>query len=91
VAVYKVLYARGADGVNVATLPEAVYATVPATAVEPGPASVKVVALIVLPVIASLKVDRTAWAIGTFVALFLGRVKMTVGAVGAGTVMKLHT
>jgi hypothetical protein len=55
--VYWVLLARGLLGVNVAT-PFA-YATVPATA-PPGPVSVKVDALNVEAVIASLKVALNA-------------------------------
>jgi hypothetical protein len=49
-----VLLARLAVGVNVAVVP--LYATVPATAVPPGPVSVKVVVLIEAGFIASLKV-----------------------------------
>jgi hypothetical protein len=54
VAVYTVLYARTAAGVNVAVTP--LYVTVPVTAVPPGPVTVKVDPLIVAAFIASLKV-----------------------------------
>ncbi len=91
VAVYKVLLARAVAGVKVATLPEASYVTVPVTAVVPGPASVKVAFLIVVAVIASLKVARMAWLVDTFTARLAGTVEMTIGALVAGTVMKLHT
>ncbi len=64
--------------------------TVPVTAAAPGPVSVKVLLSIVEAVIASLKVASTAWLIGTLTARLAGTVEMTVGGVGAGTVMKLH-
>jgi len=40
--------------------------------------------------IASLKVAVIAWLIGTAVAPFAGVVEITVGAVVAGTVLKVH-
>ena len=67
--------------------------TVPATAVPPGPASVKVVAAIVAGFIASLKVALTTWLMGTPVAPLAGIVETTVGGVvsGAVAVVKVHT
>jgi hypothetical protein len=49
--------ASTADGVNVAVVP--LYATVPATAVPPGPVTVKVEAVIEAGLIAMLKVAAT--------------------------------
>ena len=83
--------ARSAAGVNVAVEPEQL--TVPATAVFPGPARVKVVAgdVSVAQFIASLKVALSAWVIGTPVAPFAATVLATVGGGGgAATVVKLH-
>jgi hypothetical protein len=53
--------------------------------------SVKVDALIVDGVIASLKAALKAWLIGTPVAPFVGTVEITVGKVAAGTVLNRHT
>jgi hypothetical protein len=86
-----VLDARLAAGVNVATEPAATKVTAPVTATPPGPLNVKVVALIVAGVMATLKVALRAWLMGTLVAPFTGTVEMTVGGVGAGTVLKVHT
>jgi len=47
--------------------------------------------LIVAGVIATLKVALSAWLIGTAVARLAGTVAMTVGGVGAGSVLKSHT
>jgi len=52
---------------------------------------VKVVALIVEGVMATLKVALRAWLIGTPVAPLKGTVAMTVGGVGAGSVLNIHT
>jgi hypothetical protein len=87
VAVYWVLYARLADGMNVATTP--VYVTVPATAVPPGPVNVKVDALIVVGFIGSLNVALNVWPMATFVAPFTGSVDTTAG--GGVTVLKVQT
>jgi hypothetical protein len=66
VAVYVVPYARTAAGVNVAVVP--LYVTVPATAVPPGPANVKVPVVIEAEFIAMLKVAVTGVLITTLVA-----------------------
>jgi hypothetical protein len=63
----------------------------PVTATAPGPVSVKVVELIEAGVIATPNVALRAWLIGTPVALFTGTVAITVGGVGAGIVLKVHT
>ena len=68
VAVYTVLDAKLAAGVNVATEPASTYVTAPVTATPPGPVNVKVAPLIVAGFIASLKVAVSAWLIGTLVA-----------------------
>jgi hypothetical protein len=86
VAIYKVLVARTAVGVNVAVVPAKV--TVPATGVMPGPVRVNVAASIVAGFMASLKVAETAVLRATAVAPFTGIVEMTVGG---GAVVKLHT
>jgi hypothetical protein len=57
VAVYKVEVAKAVPGVKVAVFPT--YMTPPATAVVPGPASLKVVVLIVLAFIGTSKVPLT--------------------------------
>jgi hypothetical protein len=90
VAVYTVLDARLAAGVNVATEPAATYVTAPVTPTPLGPVNVKVAALIVVELIASLKAALSAWLIAALVPPLTGAVKMTVGGVGAGTVLKLH-
>ena len=51
----------------------------------------KLDALIVVGLMASLRVAAIFWLSGTPVALLAGFVEMTVGAVGAGTVLKLQT
>jgi hypothetical protein len=61
----------------------------PDTAAPPGPATVKVDALSVPELIASLKLALSAWLIGTPVAPFTGTVDVTTG-VGV-IVLKLHT
>jgi hypothetical protein len=75
-----VLNARSTAGVNVATAPA--QATVPATAVAPGPASKKLVAgeASVAQLIASLNVALSTCVIGTPVAVFNGTVAITTGA-----------
>jgi hypothetical protein len=60
-----VLYARLAVGINVAVVP--LYVTDPATDLPPGPATVKVVALIVAGSIAMLKVALIVVFTVTFV------------------------
>jgi hypothetical protein len=87
VAVYWVLSARLAMGVNVATTPA--YVTAPVTAAPSGPASVKVVVLIVVGSIGSLKVALSTWLTGTPVAPARGTVEITVG--DGATVLKVHT
>jgi hypothetical protein len=59
-------YARAADGVKVAVMP--LYATVPATAVPPGPTTVKVEVVIEAEFIAMLKVAVTGVVMTTPVA-----------------------
>jgi hypothetical protein len=86
VAVYKVLVARAAVGVNVAVVPE--YVIVPPTAVAPGPVNVNVAALIVAGFIASLNVAETAVLTATAVAPLTGTVEITVAG---GAVVKVHT
>jgi hypothetical protein len=86
-----VLDARLAAGVNVATEPAATYVTTPVTLTPPGPVTVKLMGLIVAGFIASLKAAVSARLIGTLVLPVAGTVEMTVGGVGAGTVLKLHT
>jgi ATP-dependent protease Clp ATPase subunit len=78
-----------AAGVNVATTPE--YVTVPATAAPLGPVTVKVVALIVVGPIGSLKVALSTWLTGTLTAPFTGIVDTTVGGGGGVTVENVHT
>jgi hypothetical protein len=77
VAVYSVLAARSAFGVNIAVVPE--YVTTPATDVPPGPVTVNVASSIVVAFIASLNVAVTTCATGTLVAPFAGAVAMTAG------------
>jgi hypothetical protein len=91
VAVYTVFAARFAAGVNVATEPAGTYVTIPVTAAPPGPVTVKLVAVIVAGFIATLNVALSAWLMGTPVAPLTGTVEITVGAVGAGTVLKVQT
>jgi hypothetical protein len=89
VAVYTVFKAYVLPGVNVATAP--VQLTVPATAVVPGPVTLKVVAgdARVEQSIASLKVAVSVWPIGTPVAVFTGTTAVTAG--GGVIVVKVHT
>src|SRR6185312_1380570 len=89
VAVNTVLKARGALGVNVATEPVAVYATVPATEAPPAAVSVKVDPVMLAGFIGPLKVAETAWLIRTPVAPFTGLVDTTRGGV-EGTVSLPH-
>jgi hypothetical protein len=88
-AVYNVFTASSVPGANVAMLP--IQLTVPATAVAPGPVTVKVVAgdAMVMQFIASLKVALSTWLTSTPVAVFTGTVAITVGA--GVMVVKLHT
>ena len=86
VAVYTVLDARLAAGVNVATEPAATYVTAPVTPTPPGPVNMKVVASIVAGFIASLKVALSTWLMGTPVAPLTGMVEITVGGVVSGAV-----
>src|SRR4029077_17127046 len=85
VAVYKVLVARRAVGVNVAVVPASL--TVPDTGVAPGPDKVNVAALIVAGFIASLNVAEIAVLIDTAVAPLIGIVETTVAG---GAVVKVH-
>jgi hypothetical protein len=82
-----VLTARPFDGVKVARAP--VQPTVPATAVAPGPVTVKVVDVSVAQLIVSLKVALSTWLTGTPVAPFTGTVDTTKG--GGVIVVKVHT
>jgi hypothetical protein len=83
VAVYCVLPARGADGVNVAVLP--LTFTVPVTAAPPiVVASVKLAVVSVASVIGSENVADTEEFVATPVAAFAGNVADTVGAGGGG-------
>jgi hypothetical protein len=86
VAIYRVLVARTAVGVNVAVVPE--YVIVPPTAVAPGPVNVNVAALIVAGFIASLNVAETVVLTATAVAPLTGTVEITVGN---EAVVKVHT
>lgn len=92
VIVNTVLAARRLVGVKVATFPVPAYATVPGTAVVPGPVRVKVLPVMVRGSIASLKIAATCVLIATPVAPQLGLVEITVGAVvsGARAVVKPH-
>jgi hypothetical protein len=83
--------AKFAVGVNVATEPAATKVTAPGTATPPGAANVKVVASMVAGVIATLNVAERAWLIGTPEAKLAGTVEITVGGVGAGSVLNVHT
>jgi len=89
VAVYRVFTVSRALGVKVAMLPAQL--TVPATAVVPGPVTVKVVAgdASVAQLIVSLKVALSTWLIGTPVAPFTGIVTITAGV--GEIVEKVHT
>src|SRR6185503_9116695 len=57
------------------------YATVPVTAVPPGPINLKLAVLMVKGSIASLKVALMVWLIGTAVAALAGTVALTVGGI----------
>jgi hypothetical protein len=87
VAVYAVLLARWAVGVNVAFKPE--YATAPGMATPFVPFTVKVAELIVALFIASLNVALSTWLMGTLLALFAGSVETTTG--DGAMVVKVHT
>src|SRR5580693_10777391 len=92
VAVYSVFSARGLFGVKVATSLEGTLVTVPATAVAPGPAKVKVVLVMVEDCIAALKVAVTNVLGQMAIALFAGATEITVGAAHAvALVVKVHT
>jgi hypothetical protein len=73
------LYAKGDPGVNVAVRP--LYVTAPATAVPPGPATVKVDVEIEEGLIAMLKVAVIVVLMATFVAPLAGTVDTTDGTV----------
>jgi hypothetical protein len=88
VAVYGVLPARGAEGVNVAVVPE--YVTAPVTAAPPGPVTVKVDVFIVVASIALLKVAVMICVVGTPVTPVAGTVETTEGATGLGVVATPH-
>jgi hypothetical protein len=89
VAVYDVLYARDAFGVNVAVEVPVLKVTKPETAVLPGPVNVNVDAVIVDEFIGMLNVAVSALATFTPVAPLVGTVAETVGT-GAAAVVKLH-
>lgn len=90
IAVYCVLAARFAPGMNVTVLASS--ETVPVTREPPAAVSVTLEALSVLAIIASEKVAETAVFKETPVAAAAGAVLMTVGAVtsGAGAVTKFQ-
>ena len=83
VAVYTVLPARGAEGVNVAVVPE--YATVPATDVDPC-LSVNADVLIVDASIVSLNVAEGLIPVATEAAFDAGTTDKTVGGVTSAIV-----
>src|SRR5580704_13065494 len=85
VAVYRVPLVRFAAGVNVAVVPA--YVIMPATAVVPGPASVKVAALMVAAFMAALNVAETGELTNTPTAPLIGTVETTVGG---GAVVNIH-
>jgi hypothetical protein len=89
VAVYDVLYARDALGVNVAIDVPVLNVTNPEIAALPGPVSVNVDAVIVDEFIGTLNVAVSALATFTPVAPLDGVVVVTVGT-GAAAVVKLH-
>jgi hypothetical protein len=78
VAVYRVLNARLAPGVKVATAPA--QPIVPGTWVTPGPVTVNAATGNAAQFIASLKVALRTWPTGTSVAVFTGTVAITAGA-----------
>ena len=75
------LAVRLAVGVKIAVLLDATYETVPATAVPPGPFTVKVELVMFAGFIDSLKVAEIFWFSGTPVARFAGIVAVTLGMV----------
>src|SRR5437879_5230504 len=77
VALYAVLAARLAAGLNSAVTPTDV--ALPDTAAPPGPVSVKVAAVMLAGSIASLKVAAKPVLIATPVAPFGGLVELSVG------------
>jgi hypothetical protein len=77
VAVYTVLAAKAAIGVNVAVVPE--YVTVPITGTPPGAVTVKVEEFIVAAFIALLNVAVMTCETGTPLAPFAGTVAITAG------------
>jgi hypothetical protein len=85
-----VLNARLVVGVNVATMVAALYVTAPGTGVVPGPATVKVVALMVAGSIASLKVAVTVLLVATPAEPQMGMVAVTVGAGNLQPVQSEH-
>jgi hypothetical protein len=87
VAVYKVLFTSGLDGVKITPVPLPVQLTVPATAVVPGPVTVNVVVERVEQFIALLNVALMGWLSRTPVAVFAGMVESTVGSV---SVVNVH-
>jgi len=90
VAVYCVLAARVADGVNLAVLPLTL--TVPLTAAPPVGANVKLAVVSVALFIASEKLADTEALVATPVAALAGKVVDTVGGVvsGAAAVVKFQ-
>ena len=72
--------ARGKVGVNVAVV--VADATVPATAIPPGPVTVNVLEVIVVELIASVNVIEITCAAGTPTAPVAGNVETMVGASG---------
>ena len=88
VAVYTVLAANEAVGVNWAVVPAIV--TAPATGVDPGPVNVNVVELIVALFINELKFADTATLRATPVAPFAGNRPITVGEIGLGACSRPH-
>jgi hypothetical protein len=89
VAVYNVDVASGLPGVKVAVFPT--YATPPGTAVALGPASVKVVGLIVVASIGALNVALTVALLATPDEPFVGTVELATGGTAAVAVVKVHT
>jgi hypothetical protein len=84
VAVYCVLGAKFAVGVNVVVFVLATYVTVPGTAAPPAPAADTAnvpAAVTVVAFIASLNVAVIFWLMGTLMAPFKGFVEVTVGIV----------
>jgi hypothetical protein len=87
----KVFGGRVLPGVNLAVSLAAVYATVPAIGVAPGPVTLNDVPLMVVGSIALLKVTLIAFRpMGTPVTPHPGVVDTTVGATGSAAVVKVH-